>query len=33
MLGQEYGLAMIIEAHGHAEYIGGLLPAISSGTF
>ncbi|MFI4889077.1 MAG: GYD domain-containing protein [Steroidobacterales bacterium] len=33
MLGQEYGLAMIVEAPGHAEYIGALLPAISSGTF
>jgi uncharacterized protein with GYD domain len=33
MLGQEYGLAMIVEAPGHAEYIGGLIPAISSGTF
>ena len=32
MLGQEYGLAMIIEAPGHAEYIGGLIPAIASGT-
>jgi uncharacterized protein with GYD domain len=33
MLGQEYGLAMIVEAPGHAEYIGALVPAISSGTF
>jgi len=33
MLGQKYGLAMIVEAPGHAEYIGALLPAISSGTF
>ena len=33
MLGQEYGLAMIVESPGHAEYIGAVLPAISSGTF
>jgi uncharacterized protein with GYD domain len=33
MFGQEYGLAMIIEAPGHAEYIGGLMPAIGAGTF
>jgi uncharacterized protein with GYD domain len=33
MLGQEYGLAMIVEAPGHAEYIGALVPAFSSGTF
>jgi uncharacterized protein with GYD domain len=33
MLGQEYGLVMIVEAPGHAEYIGALVPAISSGTF
>ena len=32
MFGQEYGLAMIIEAPGHAEYIGGLMPAIGAGT-
>jgi uncharacterized protein with GYD domain len=32
MFGQEYGLLMIIEAPGHAEYIGGLVPAIASGT-
>ena len=31
--GQEYGLVMIVEAPGHAEYIGGMMPAISSGTF
>jgi hypothetical protein len=24
---------MIMEAPGHAEYIGALVPAISSGTF
>ena len=33
MFGQEYGLAMIVEAPGHAEYIGGISPAISSGIF
>jgi uncharacterized protein with GYD domain len=33
MFGQEYGLAMIVEAPGHAEYIGAVAPAISSGTF
>jgi uncharacterized protein with GYD domain len=33
MFGQEYGLAMIVEAPGHAEYIGGIAPAISSGVF
>jgi uncharacterized protein with GYD domain len=33
MFGQEYGLAMIVEAPGHAEYIGAIMPAIGSGTF
>jgi uncharacterized protein with GYD domain len=33
MFGQEYGMMMIIEAPGHAEYIGGIIPAISAGTF
>jgi uncharacterized protein with GYD domain len=33
MFGQEYGLALIIEAPGHAEYIGGISPAIASGVF
>jgi len=33
MFGQEYGLAMIVEAPGHAEYIGGISPAIGSGVF
>jgi uncharacterized protein with GYD domain len=33
MFGQEYGLAMIVEAPGHPEYIGAVMPAISSGTF
>jgi uncharacterized protein with GYD domain len=31
--GQEFGLVMIVETPGHAEYIGGVMPAISSGTF
>jgi uncharacterized protein with GYD domain len=33
MFGQEYGLAIILEAPGHAEYIGGMMPAIASGIF
>jgi uncharacterized protein with GYD domain len=33
MFGQEYGLALIIEAPGHAEYIGGIAPAVASGAF
>lgn len=33
MFGQKYGLAMIVETAGHAEYIGGVMPAISSGIF
>jgi uncharacterized protein with GYD domain len=33
VLGQEYGLVMIVEAPGHAEYIGGMMPAVTSGTF
>jgi uncharacterized protein with GYD domain len=33
MFGQKYGLAMIVEAPGHAEYLGAVAPAISSGTF
>ncbi len=33
MFGQEYGLAMIVEVTSHAEYIGGVSPAISSGVF
>jgi len=33
MFGQEYGIAIIIEAPGHAEYLGGVAPAISSGIF
>jgi uncharacterized protein with GYD domain len=33
MFGQDYGLAMIVEAPGHAEYIGAVMPAITSGTF
>lgn len=31
MFGQEYGVAMIVEAPGHAEYIGGIARARSSG--
>jgi uncharacterized protein with GYD domain len=33
MFGQEYSLAMIVEAPGHAEYLGGVAPAIGSGIF
>jgi len=33
MFGQEYNLAMLVEAPGHAEYIGALAPAITSGVF
>jgi uncharacterized protein with GYD domain len=33
MFGQDYGLVLIIEAPGHAEYIGGVSPAIGSGVF
>jgi uncharacterized protein with GYD domain len=33
MFGQEHTLAMIVEAPGHAEYIGGIAPAIASGVF
>ena len=33
MFGQEYGLVMIVEAPGHAEYIAAIMPAINSGTF
>lgn len=33
MFGQEYGLAMIVEAPGHAEYIGAVSPVIGSGVF
>jgi uncharacterized protein with GYD domain len=31
--GQEFGVVLIVEAPGHAEYIGGVMPAIASGTF
>ena len=31
--GQEFGVVMIVEAPGHAEYIGAIAPAITSGTF
>jgi uncharacterized protein with GYD domain len=33
MFGQEYGLAMIVEVPGHAEYIGAISPAIAGGVF
>ena len=33
MFGQEYGLMMLVESPSHAEYIGGVMPAISSGVF
>jgi uncharacterized protein with GYD domain len=33
MFGQDYGLVMIAELPGHAEYIGAISPAIVSGTF
>jgi uncharacterized protein with GYD domain len=33
MFGQEYGLAMIVETPGHAEYLGAVAPAIASGIF
>lgn len=33
MFGQQYGLAMIVEAPSHAEYIGAIIPAITAGTF
>ena len=33
MFGQEYGLAMIVEAPGHAEYLGAVAPAVSGGVF
>jgi uncharacterized protein with GYD domain len=31
--GQEYGMVLIIEAPGHAEYLGGVAPALTSGAF
>jgi uncharacterized protein with GYD domain len=33
MFGQEYSVAMIVEAQGHAEYIGAIAPVLSSGVF
>lgn len=33
MLGQEYGLAMIVDMPGHAEYLGAMGPAIAGGVF
>lgn len=32
MFGQDYHFATIMEAPGNAEYIGGIAPAILSGT-
>jgi uncharacterized protein with GYD domain len=32
MFGQEYSIAIIMEVPGNAEYIGGIAPAILSGT-
>lgn len=32
MFGQEYGIAIIVDVPGNAEYIGGIAPAIMSGT-
>jgi uncharacterized protein with GYD domain len=31
--GQEFGVVLIVEAPGHAEYLGGIAPAIVSGAF
>lgn len=33
MFGQDYNIALIVEAPGNAEYIGAIAPAIMSGTF
>ncbi len=33
MFGQEYGVALILDMPGHAEYIGAVGPAIASGAF
>jgi uncharacterized protein with GYD domain len=33
MFGQDYNVAMIVEAPGHAEYIGAISPVLSSGIF
>jgi uncharacterized protein with GYD domain len=33
MLGQEYGMALIIDVPGHAEYLAAVGPAIAAGVF
>ena len=33
MFGQDYNVALIVEAAGNAEYMGAIAPAIMSGTF
>ena len=33
MFGQDYNVAVIVEAAGNAEYMGAIAPAITSGTF
>ena len=33
MFGQEYGMAIIVDVPGHAEYIAAVGPAIASGVF
>lgn len=32
MFGQEYQIALVVEAPGNAEYIGAIAPAIMTGT-
>jgi uncharacterized protein with GYD domain len=33
MLGQEYGMALIVDMPGHAEYLAAVGPAIAAGVF
>ena len=33
MLGQEYGMALIVDVPGHAEYLAAVGPAIAAGVF
>ena len=33
MFGQDYNVAIIVEAPDNASYIGGIAPALMSGTF
>ena len=33
MFGQDYNVAVIVDAPGNAEYIGAIAPAVLSGTF